>query len=111
MDNISAEASSHARGLSLCAGLLAGLLALVVLAAWPPTSRSASIKVTTTADTYDVGNAGGTVVAHTYPAPGVYTAVVTASNSISLLTAATPVTITQPGDFSLHLPLALRTAP
>ena len=36
----------------------------------------------------------GAVVSHTYPAVGVYTAVVTASNSVSSLTATTSVTIT-----------------
>ena len=34
------------------------------------------------------------MVAHTYPAAGVYTAVVTAGNSVSLVIATTTVTIT-----------------
>jgi PKD repeat protein len=42
----------------------------------------------------DGDTGSGAVVAHTYPAVGVYTAIVTASNSVSLLTATTPVTIT-----------------
>jgi uncharacterized repeat protein (TIGR01451 family) len=42
----------------------------------------------------DGDTGSGAVVAHTYPDVGVYTAIVTASNSVSLLTAKTPVTIT-----------------
>jgi uncharacterized repeat protein (TIGR01451 family) len=45
------------------------------------------------------GEAGsGVAVSHTYPAPGVYTAVVTASNPVSILTATTPVTVAEPID-------------
>ncbi len=42
----------------------------------------------------DGDTGSGAVVTHIYPAVGVYTAVVTASNSVSVLTATTPVTIT-----------------
>ena len=42
----------------------------------------------------DGGLGSGAVVSHTYPAVGVYTAVVTASNSVSSLTATTTVSIT-----------------
>jgi uncharacterized repeat protein (TIGR01451 family) len=49
----------------------------------------------------------GAVVSHTYPAVGVYAAVVTASNSASLLTATTSVTITQ-SSFHIYLPLVLK---
>ncbi len=52
----------------------------------------------------------GAVVTHTYPAVGVYTAVVTASNPVSELTATTTVTITGPG-FSIYLPVVMRTSP
>jgi len=52
----------------------------------------------------------GAVVTHTYPAVGVYTAVVTASNSVSVLTATTTVTVspTGPVEHYVYLPLALR---
>jgi PKD repeat protein len=50
----------------------------------------------------------GAVVIHTYPAEGVYTAMVTASNPVSLLTATTTVTITpallRPGPTTLISP-------
>jgi PKD repeat protein len=49
----------------------------------------------------------GASVSHTYPAVDVYNAVVTASNSVSLLTATTAVTITEPG-FYIYLPLVLK---
>jgi hypothetical protein len=41
------------------------------------------------------------VVTHTYPAAGVYTAVVTATNSVSEITATTPVTILAPYELAL----------
>jgi uncharacterized repeat protein (TIGR01451 family) len=47
------------------------------------------------------------VVTHTYPAPGLYTAVVTASNSVGELTATTTITITQL-PFHIYLPLVLK---
>jgi PKD repeat protein len=50
----------------------------------------------------------GAAVAHTYPAVAVYTAVVTASNQLSLATATTTVTITPPV-FRIYLPLILRS--
>jgi PKD repeat protein len=49
----------------------------------------------------------GAIVPHAYPATGIYTAAVTASNSVSLLTATTTVTITEPG-FQIYLPLVFR---
>lgn len=51
---------------------------------------------------------GGSVMSHTYPAMDFYTAVVTASNSVSLLTATTTVTITELGIF---LPLVKSQSP
>jgi hypothetical protein len=53
----------------------------------------------------------GPVVAHTYPEPAVYTAVVTASNGVSALTTTTTVDITRPPLFYVYLPLALRRSP
>jgi PKD repeat protein len=41
----------------------------------------------------DGGTANGAAVTHTYESVGVFTAVVTASNSLSLITATTPVTV------------------
>lgn len=55
----------------------------------------------------DETTSSGAVVTHTYPGAGVYTAVVTASNSVSVLTATTTVTITRPG-FFVYLPLVVR---
>jgi PKD repeat protein len=49
----------------------------------------------------------GQSVTFTYEATGLYTAVVTASNSVSLLTATTPVTIYKPK--YIYLPLILKT--
>ncbi|CAG0927177.1 hypothetical protein TFLX_00410 [Thermoflexales bacterium] len=49
----------------------------------------------------DATSRSGSVITHTYPTPGVYTAVVTASNAVSVMTATTPVTIT----VQLYLPL------
>ena len=56
----------------------------------------------------DETTGSGTVVTHTYPGAGVYTAVVTAGNPASVMTATTTVTITRPGLF-VYLPLVLRT--
>jgi len=50
----------------------------------------------------------GPVVSHTYPAAGIYAAVVTASNSANTLTATTTVTVTAPG-YHVYLPLILRS--
>jgi hypothetical protein len=50
----------------------------------------------------------GAVLTHTYPALGVYTAVVTAVNSVSELTATTAVTIVQ---YTYYLPLISATWP
>lgn len=49
----------------------------------------------------------GNMVSHTYLATGVYTAVVTASNSVSSVQATTMITIIQPG-FTVYLPIALK---
>jgi hypothetical protein len=51
----------------------------------------------------------GAVVTHTYPAAGVYMAVVTASNSVSVLTATTTVTVSplSPVERYVYLPLIL----
>jgi PKD repeat protein len=53
----------------------------------------------------------GPVVTHTYSEPAVYTAVVTASNSVSSLTATTMVEIAPPPRFYVYLPLVLRQSP
>ena len=52
----------------------------------------------------------GQVVTHTYPAAGLYTAVVTASNSVSVLTATTTVTMSGsgPAEHRVYLPLVMR---
>ncbi len=55
-----------------------------------------------------VGN--GAVVFHTYPAAGLYTAIVTASNPVSVLTATTTITIAWPASY-IYLPLVLRESP
>jgi hypothetical protein len=62
--------------------------------------------------TWDLGDGArgsGALVRHTYADAGRYSAVVTAANSISLLTATTRVTIVGL-DQRVHLPLILRTA-
>ena len=57
------------------------------------------------------GDAGsGALVNHIYPAVDTYTAVVTASNSLSLLTATTTVVIIEP-EYDIYLPLVLRQSP
>ncbi len=55
----------------------------------------------------ETGN--GPVVSHTYPVTGVYTAVVTANNSVSALTATTSVTVTE--HYHVYLPAVLRAHP
>jgi uncharacterized repeat protein (TIGR01451 family) len=58
--------------------------------------------------TFGDGDTGaGAMVSHTYPAVGVYAAVVTASNSVGQLTATTSVTVTQ-SSFLVYLPLVLK---
>ena len=57
--------------------------------------------------TWDLGDgatANGTTVTHSYPAPGTYTAVITASNSVNAVTATTTVRV----GIAVYLPLALR---
>jgi hypothetical protein len=49
----------------------------------------------------------GPVVKHTYPTVGMYTATVTATNSINLETATTMVTIAE-ADFPIYLPVVLK---
>ncbi|MBN1137378.1 MAG: PKD domain-containing protein, partial [Anaerolineae bacterium] len=53
----------------------------------------------------DGSQGGGAATAHFYPSAGIYTAMVTASNGVSLLTATTVVTIEEG---NLYLPLLLR---
>ena len=55
------------------------------------------------------GSAGaGRVVSHTYAVTGEYTAIVTASNSVSVVTATTIVSITQAHGGRIYLPLIMR---
>jgi len=63
------------------------------------TTLSAGAAGSNVAYTWDFGDGatgGGAVVAHTYPGVGVYTAVVTASNSVSWMTATTKVQVEEP---------------
>ncbi|MBN1658095.1 MAG: PKD domain-containing protein [Anaerolineae bacterium] len=53
----------------------------------------------------------GSVITHTYTAASVYTAVVTASNHVSELTATTKIEIVTPPRFERYLPLVLRHSP
>jgi uncharacterized repeat protein (TIGR01451 family) len=53
----------------------------------------------------DGQGASGAVVEHNYPAIGVYTAVVTASNSVSTATATVTVTISSEFTFTIYLPI------
>ena len=76
-----------------------------------PTTLTATIAAGTNV-TYswalgDGTTGAGATLTHTYPAAGVYTAVVTASNSISTLRATTPVTVVRPA-FHIYLPLVRR---
>jgi uncharacterized repeat protein (TIGR01451 family) len=62
----------------------------------------------------DGDTGSGAVVTHTYAAVRDYTAVVTASNSISMLTATTIVTVNEPHpapDSYVYLPLVMRAHP
>jgi PKD repeat protein len=54
----------------------------------------------------------GPTVAHTYSATGTYTAIVTASNSLNLLTATTQVQVVAPGsgDHTYYLPFLFKNA-
>jgi uncharacterized repeat protein (TIGR01451 family) len=76
-----------------------------------PTALTATITagshVTYTWAFGDGEHANGTAVVHTYPSAGVYAAVVTANNSVSLLTATTTVEIARPTSY-IYLPLVLR---
>jgi PKD repeat protein len=56
----------------------------------------------------DGGYGSDAVVSHTYPAAGTYDAVITATNSVSQLTATTQVTITRQ-DVYIYLPLVLKS--
>jgi hypothetical protein len=54
------------------------------------------------------GNTGtGEVITYTYPATGTYTAIVTASNSVSTVVDVTTVTVNSP-TYAIYLPLVLR---
>jgi PKD repeat protein len=79
-----------------------------------PTTLSATVAAGTNVTyTWALGDGtmgAGAVLTHTYAAAGVYTAVVTASNSVGLLRATTPVTVVRPL-FSIYLPLAWRGRP
>lgn len=58
------------------------------------------------------GTAGsGPVITHTYPDIGVYVAVVTARNRVSLVTASTTVHITEAPALRVYLPLVLKAHP
>jgi PKD repeat protein len=59
----------------------------------------------------DGASGAGAVVTYTYSEPGVYTAVVTASNRVSELTGTTVVEITSPPRLPVYLPLVLRQSP
>ncbi len=79
-----------------------------------PTTLSASVTagtyLTFTWDLGDQTSGAGQVISHTYPATGLYTALVTARNSAGLLTATTRVTISLPVApvFHVYLPLLVR---
>ena len=78
------------------------------------TALSATITAGTNVSyTWDFGDGSlsqGRVVTHTYAVVGVYTAVVTATNSVSTVTTTTTVTITEP-DFTLYLPVVMKPEP
>jgi hypothetical protein len=59
----------------------------------------------------DGGWGVGPVITHTYPAAQVYTAVVTASNSVSALTATTNVKVDPRSNLYQYLPLVVRQSP
>jgi uncharacterized repeat protein (TIGR01451 family) len=71
------------------------------------TTITAGSNVTYTWAFGDNDTGSGAVVSHTYPDVGLYTAVVTASNSVGEVTTTTTVTITQP-PFHVYLPLVLK---
>ncbi len=78
-----------------------------------PTALTATItagsNVTYTWAFGDGTGGSGALVTHIYPAPGTYTATVTASNSAGQLTATTLVTIVEaPAGVSIYLPLILK---
>jgi uncharacterized repeat protein (TIGR01451 family) len=77
-----------------------------------PTALSATVTAgTNVVYTWAFGDGdtgGGALVAHTYPGVGLYTAVVTASNSANELVATTTVTVTEPPEYTIFLPLVLR---
>jgi uncharacterized repeat protein (TIGR01451 family) len=76
-----------------------------------PTTLTATVTAGSNATyTWDLGDGeygSGAVVSHVYPDVGVYTAVVTANNRVSALTATTTITVTQP-PFHIYLPLVLK---
>lgn len=80
-----------------------------------PLGRSTTLTATVEAGTAvqyewvlgDGSAAEGATVLHTYPTTGTFTAVVTATNSVSQLTAATTVTVTEPRRF-VYLPLVIK---
>ena len=76
-----------------------------------PTTLTATVSTGTNVSfTWDLGDessGSGAVVNHIYPAVAIYTATVTASNSINTLAATTVVTITKP-EFINYLPIAFK---
>ncbi len=80
-----------------------------------PTTFTAAVtagsEVTFTWSFGDGGHGSGAVITHTYPGTGTYTAIVTAANDVSQLTATTMVTITEPVGpaFYIYLPLVVKS--
>jgi uncharacterized repeat protein (TIGR01451 family) len=56
----------------------------------------------------DGSGGSGAQVTHTYPATGTYTALVTASNRLGIMTATTVVTVEAPSHMALYLPLIVK---
>jgi len=81
-----------------------------------PTILTATITggsaVTYTWSLGDMATGFGAVIAHTYPSTGPYTAIVTATNSINVMTATTTVLITSvPLMPRAYLPIIMRSVP
>jgi len=76
-----------------------------------PTTLTATVTAGTNVTyTWNLGDGAvgaGAVLVHTYALTGVYTAVVTASNSVGMLQATTAVTVAGPA-FRIYLPLIWR---
>ncbi|MBN1658946.1 MAG: PKD domain-containing protein, partial [Anaerolineae bacterium] len=91
------------------AGLSAASNSPVVLGtpAWLTATIAAGSGVTYTWSPGDGTFAAGAVLSHTYPAVGTYTAVVTAQNQVSVLTATVEVSVVEPVRF-VYLPLVIK---